>query len=158
MLIYVKMKSIKISIAFLAFMFCSTINAQNGYDRNNGVPNSPQNTERTKEEIEKAQKENLAKFMSKLKEDLNLDALQEIAIQQIFSENMKLQGIILKKEVSDEDKASALKSLAESTEKKVTDLLNAEQKEKYEKLKTEKPKEKEVRKKKKEKKKIENRK
>lgn len=55
------------------------------------------NYEPTKEEIEKAREESLNKLMIQITEDLSLDALQVIAIRQIYTESMKKQGIILKK-------------------------------------------------------------
>jgi len=104
----------------------------------NNQQNIPSNPEREKEDMEKAKQESLEKLMARLSTDLNLDALQQVAIKQIYSENVKKQGIILKKEISEEDKVALLKSLTESTELKVTTLLNREQKEKYDILKKEK--------------------
>lgn len=112
------------SLLFTSFLFSQTGNTNH-------------DQERYQEEMEKARKENLEKLMERLKEDLNLNALQVIAIEQIYNESSKKQGIILKKEISDDDKVSALKSLGESTEKKVLDLLDAQQKEKYELIKAE---------------------
>jgi hypothetical protein len=99
------------------------------------IPNNP---ERDKEEMEKARKENLEKLMSRLTVDLNLDALQQVAIKQIYDDNMKKQGIIMKKEITEESKIALLKSLNESTEIKIIELFNKEQKEKYEQLKKDK--------------------
>lgn len=112
------------SLLFTSFLFSQT-------------GNSTHDQERYQEEMEKARKENLEKLMERLKEDLNLNALQVIAIEQIYNESSKKQGIILKKEISDDDKVSALKSLGETTEKKVLDLLDVQQKEKYELIKAE---------------------
>lgn len=112
------------SLLFTSFLFSQT-------------GNSTHDQERYQEEMEKARKENLEKLMERLKEDLNLNALQVIAIEQIYNESRKKQGIILKKEISDDDKVSALKSLGETTEKKVLDLLDVQQKEKYELIKAE---------------------
>ncbi|MBL7886164.1 MAG: hypothetical protein JNJ52_05415 [Flavobacterium sp.] len=112
------------SLLFSSFLFCQT-------------GNSAHDQERYQEEMEKARKESLENLMERLKEDLKLNELQVIAIEQIYTESSKKQGIILKKEISDDDKVSALKSLGESTEKKVLDLLDAQQKEKFEVLKAE---------------------
>lgn len=95
------------------------------------------NYEPSKEEIEKAREENLNKLMTQLTEDLTLDALQVVAIRQIYAESVKKQGIILKKEDSNEAKLEALKSLNDSTESKVLALLNPQQKEKFELIKSE---------------------
>ena len=100
----------------------------------NTQPNIPNNPEREKEELEKSRKENLEKMMDRVTTELNLDALQQIAIRQVYDENMKKQGIILKKEIPDEAKIEQLKSLSESTKSKVLEFLNSEQKEKYETL------------------------
>jgi hypothetical protein len=126
------MKKILITLVLL-LSFASF--SQNGINRNTG----PVDEERQKEAMEKARKENIEKTMQRMTEDLQLNDLQVIAIKQIYTENSKKQGIIIKKEISDDDKIAALKSLSESTEKKVLDLLDADQKEKFELLKVEKP-------------------
>lgn len=113
-----------VSLLFTSFLFSQT-------------GNSTHDQERYQEEMEKTRKENLEKIMEHLKEDLKLNELQVIAINQIYTESSKKQGIILKKEISDDDKVAALKSLGETTEKKVLDLLDAQQKEKFELLKIE---------------------
>ena len=93
--------------------------------------------EKEKENLEKMKQENLEKLMEKLTPELNLDALQAIAIKQIYSENMKKQGIIMKMEISEDEKMAFFKSLSESTELKVLELLNPEQKQKFEVFKNE---------------------
>jgi hypothetical protein len=76
--------------------------------------------------------ETVAKVMVKIKEALNLDALQEIAISNLITDNLKAQGIVMKREgVSDEDKMKDLQVLAETTDRKVKEFLSPEQKEKY---------------------------
>jgi hypothetical protein len=130
------MKNVKIMIAALCLFSLNAL-AQNGYNRNNSMSTPTENREPTKEEIEKAREEGLDKLMDRLTADLSLDALQVIAIRQIYSESIKKQGIILKKEDSNENKSAALKSLSESTETRVLALLNPQQKEKFELIKTE---------------------
>ncbi|HLP63983.1 hypothetical protein [Flavobacterium sp.] len=130
------MKRVKLTIA-VVFVFTLSAFSQNGYNRNNSMSTPTQNSEPTKEEIEKAREESLNKLMTRLTEDLKLDALQVVAIRQIYTDNMKKQGIILKKEDSNEAKTEALKSLSESTEIRVLALLNPQQKERYELLKNE---------------------
>jgi len=127
-------------IIVIVFLFSMNAFSQMGNNRmmQNNQQNIPSNPEREKEDMEKAKQESLEKLMARLSTDLNLDALQQVAIKQIYSENVKKQGIILKKEISEEDKVALLKSLTESTELKVTTLLNREQKEKYDILKKEK--------------------
>lgn len=130
------MKKVKITIA-VVFVFTMSAFSQNGFNRNSSMSAPTQNNEPTKEEIEKAREAGLDKLMARLTENLKLDALQVVAIRQIYADNMKKQGIILKKEDSNESKSEALKSLAESTEIRVLALLNPQQKEKYEILKNE---------------------
>jgi hypothetical protein len=76
--------------------------------------------------------ETVSKVMVKIKEALNLDALQEIAISNLITDNLKAQGVVMKREgVSDEDKMKDLQVLAETTDRKVKEFLNPDQKEKY---------------------------
>ncbi len=130
------MKKIKLITAIVLLLSMNTF-SQMGSNRmvqNNQQP-TQSNPEREREEMEKARKENLEKILARLTTDINLDALQQVAIRQLYDDNMKKQGIIMKKEISDDDKVALLKSLGESTEVKVLELLNKEQKEKYELLK-----------------------
>jgi hypothetical protein len=129
------MRNIKIVFA-MSFLFSVNAFSQMGQmgqmGNNRMTPNNqqpiPNNPERDKEEMEKARKENLEKLMSRLTVDLNLDALQQVAIKQIYDDNMKKQGIIMKKEITEESKIALLKSLNESTEIKIIELFNKEQK------------------------------
>jgi hypothetical protein len=75
--------------------------------------------------------ETVSKIMEKLKPELNLDALQEIAIANVFSESITKQSAVLKSENSQEQKTNELKALNEITERNLTNFLNKEQKEKY---------------------------
>jgi hypothetical protein len=76
--------------------------------------------------------ETVAKVMVKIKEALNLDALQEIAISNLITDNMKAQGVIIKREgASDEEKIKDLQVLTETTDRKIKEFLSPEQKEKY---------------------------
>lgn len=100
--------------------------------------NSSLSQERQQQEMEKARQESIEKSVAQLKEELNLNELQVIAIKQIYAESVKKQGIILKKEITNDEKTEALKSLTETSEKKILDLLDAPQKERYNQLKLEK--------------------
>jgi hypothetical protein len=143
------MKKINL-ILISSLLFSLSIFSQNGYNNRISSPLENEiNQEKYQENIEKTRAENLEKYINQLTTDLNLNELQVIAIKQIYSESSKKQGIIMKKEISDEDKLASLKSLAESAEKKVLELLEMSQKEKYELLKVEKPKEKKKKKEKK---------
>lgn len=108
--------------------------SQRGYERGYGITQQPNEGDR-KEEFEennaKLREESLENMMSYLNKELNLNELQSIAIKQIYVDNNKKQGIIFKKEISQEEKMEAFKSLSESTEKKVLDLLDVQQKEKF---------------------------
>jgi hypothetical protein len=75
--------------------------------------------------------ETVAKAMVKIKTELNLDALQEIAISNVLIDNMKAQGVIIKREGSQEDKVKDITVLSETTDRKIKEYLNPEQKEKY---------------------------
>ncbi|MCV9930095.1 hypothetical protein OIU83_20710 [Flavobacterium sp. LS1R49] len=76
--------------------------------------------------------ETVAKIMEDMKTELNLDALQEIAISNVLTESIKEQGILLKNESSSqEDKISQIQALSEVTNKRVTQFLDNGQKEKY---------------------------
>lgn len=110
--------------------------SQRGYERGYGGMTTQPNNEDRKEEFEennaKLREESLENMMSYLNKELNLNELQSIAIKQIYIDSNKKQGIIFKKEeISQDEKMEALKSLSESTEKKVLDLLDAQQKEKF---------------------------
>lgn len=109
--------------------------SQRGYERGyggmTGQPNEGDRKEELEENNAKLREEALENMMSHLNKELNLNELQSIAIKQIYVDNNKKQGIIFKKEISQEEKMEAFKSLSESTEKKVLDLLDAQQKEKF---------------------------
>ena len=73
----------------------------------------------------------VGKVMEKLKPELTLDALQTIAISNILTESIKTQGMLIKAEVSHEDKIKNINDLSETTDRKIMELLNKDQKEKY---------------------------
>ncbi|KIA94022.1 MULTISPECIES: hypothetical protein [unclassified Flavobacterium] len=74
----------------------------------------------------------VATIMEELKPELNLDALQEIAVSNVLIESIKEQGILLKNESSSQDdKIKQIQALSEVTNKRVSDFLNKDQKEKY---------------------------
>ena len=83
------------------------------------------------EEIEKNKKAQLDKFMEKLKNELTLDELQMIAIRNEVEKNNKNIDIVIKKEISDDDKSKEITSMMERTDKLVNSYLNTAQKEKY---------------------------
>jgi predicted RND superfamily exporter protein len=104
-----------------------------GLDRrlsNAGANNSTQ-SKPTPEGIEKERTARIEKFMVKLKEELTLDELQQIAIRNEITSNSKNVDIVMKKEITDEGKNTEIKALMEKTEARINSYLNKEQKEKF---------------------------
>ena len=66
-----------------------------------------------------------------MKVAVNLDELQVIAISNVLIESMKSQGIILKLDKNQEDQIKDFKALMETTDRKVNEFLNEDQKPKY---------------------------
>lgn len=125
-------------ITILALFFSMAVTAQN-YGRNDNrqySANDKLEMERRKDDFDRRKAENVEKSIEKLKTDLQLDALQEIAVRQIIAESIRQEGVIMKKEENDEDKMKAMQALSESTDTKITALLNPVQKEKFIEIKT----------------------
>ncbi|MFY8111422.1 MAG: hypothetical protein ACOVKP_05380 [Flavobacterium sp.] len=78
--------------------------------------------------------ETASKVMENLKTEMNLDALQEIAIKNILIQSLNAQGVILKKEGSNESKSEDIKVISENTDRKILELLNPDQKDLYKKI------------------------
>jgi hypothetical protein len=99
---------------------------------NNRGMNSGMQEQRTPEKPKEIPVEvTVGKIIEQIKSPLNLDELQVIAISNILSENIRTQGMLIKAEVPQEAKMENLKALAEVTDRKIMDLLNADQKEKF---------------------------
>jgi len=128
------MKKINLLLSCVVFLLSISNFAQNGMRRSNEGMDEL-NRKNQKEEFEKNKNQNIDKTVAVLKNDLQLDALQEIAIKQLLNDNIIKQGIIVKKEENQEEKIKALKSLSETTDSKIIALLNKEQKEKFLELK-----------------------
>lgn len=73
----------------------------------------------------------VGKIMEKLKEELTLDVLQEIAIANVLTESIRSQGIIIKAQSSQDQKIEEIKALSETTNRKINEFLNEDQKIKY---------------------------
>ena len=73
----------------------------------------------------------VGQIMERLKPDLGLDALQEVAISNILTQSIKTQTAIIKQEISQDSKIKEIQTLSEITDSKVMVLLNSDQKEKY---------------------------
>ena len=130
-----------ILIALFVLVFSETASAQYGNGYNNGYGNGYGSGRRMNTGMDESMSQQkpkeipievtVAKIMEQLKPALNLDALQEIAIANIVTENIKTQGMLLKAETSQEDKMTNIKALSETTDRKINELLNKDQKEKY---------------------------
>ena len=105
----------------------------NGYGYgNSGRMNSGMSQDRSHDKPrEIPAEETIGKIMLKLKPAVSLDELQEIAISNILLESIKRQGVILKQETNQSDQMKDLQILSENMERKVIELLNEDQKEKY---------------------------
>ena len=101
-----------------------------GYGRSGGMSQMNQSRDQDKPREIPAEV-TVAKIMEKLKPELNLDALQEIAVSNVLIESIKTQTALLKSKSSDEDKIKEFQALTETTDRKVNEFLNDEQKEKY---------------------------
>jgi len=124
------MKTFKIFILNLLLSATGSF-AQNYYGvnrdlRDNRTPKPP-----TPEEIEKARVEYVDKYLVKLKDAVNLDELQVIAIKNELISNSKNIDIVMKKEDVQEEKSKEVKALMDKTEVVINSYLNKEQKEKY---------------------------
>lgn len=123
-------------------LFSNTVSAQfgnggfdNGFGNNNGNNRRMNNTmdqARTQEKPREIPVEvTVAKIVEKIKVELILDELQVIAISNILTESIKTQGMLIKAEVSQEEKIKNITVLSETTDRKIMELLNKDQKEKY---------------------------
>ena len=124
-------------IAFLLF-FTNIVSAQygnggygNGYGGNGRMNNTMDQTRTPQKPKEIPVEVTVGKVMERLKKDLILDELQVIAISNILTESIRSQGMLTKAEVSQEEKIKNLTALSETTDRKVTELLNKDQKEKF---------------------------
>ena len=135
---FITMKKMYLIVNCLILFFSITATAQfnNGRNdtRNNGT-NSELENERRKEDYEKEKMKNIEKSIEKLKNDLQLDELQAIAVKKIILGSIKHEGVIIKKEENDEDKMKSLQSLSETTDTKIISFLNPAQKIKFIELK-----------------------
>ena len=109
-----------------------------GVDRSNQIPQNNEPKEPTPEEIAKARNTRVDNIMKRMKEDLTLDDLQYIAIRNELIANSKSVEILLKSEISQEDKTKQFQAIQEKTEKTINSYLNPSQREKYQMLKDDK--------------------
>lgn len=98
---------------------------QGGRDRGLSQDNPPDKPKEIPVEV------TVAKIMDEMKVAVNLDELQVIAISNVLIESMKSQGMILKIVTNQEDQIKDFKALAETTDRKINEFLNEDQKPKY---------------------------
>lgn len=135
------MKKTQLLLVF-AFILLSitTISAQygNGYGNSyggNGYGSGRSQMSQLPSEPEKPKEvpvdEIVGKMMEKMKTAVNLDALQEIAISNVMKESIKQQGVLMKQITNQEELENNYKILVETTDRKINEFLNPDQKEKY---------------------------
>ncbi|MBC5836583.1 hypothetical protein [Flavobacterium muglaense] len=73
----------------------------------------------------------VGKIMERITPALSLDALQEIAIANVITESIRSQAILMKDKSGQEQKIEEIKALSETTDRKINEFLNADQKVKY---------------------------
>lgn len=103
----------------------------NGYGGNGRMNNTMDQTRTPQKPKEVPVEVTVGKIMERLKPDLILDELQVIAISNILTESIKSQGMLIKAEVSQEEKIKNITVLSETTDRKIIEMLNKDQKEKY---------------------------
>jgi len=134
---------------FLVFIFfllsTMSISAQygnngyggNGYGRggygNNGYGNSMSQMNQSQPDKPKEipVEVTVGKIMDQMKEAVNLDELQVIAISNVLTESINEQGVLLKQNYSQDELEKNFKALSETTDRKINQFLNPDQKEKY---------------------------
>lgn len=142
------MKTFKTAL-FIAFLILSsnTISAQynNGYGGGygNGYGGSGYGRSNQMNQMQTSQpsapkpvpvEETAGKIVAYYKKELNLDALQEVVVKNIYIKSLKKEEVLMKKEISDDEKKEEFKVLSEMTEMEVKQILNKEQKEKFKNL------------------------
>lgn len=140
------MKSFK-TIVFIAFMLLSanTVLAQqynngygggyggNGYGgRSNQMNQMPASQPSAPKPV--PVEETASKIVAYYKKELNLDALQEVVVKNIYIKSLKKEEILMKKEISDEEKKEEYKIISDMTEMEIKQILNKDQKEKFKNL------------------------
>lgn len=134
------MKAVFYGIALVTILlFSNEISAQygygngygNGYGINRRMAGGMDQTRQPDKPKEIPIEVTVGKVMERLTPELALDELQVIAVSNIITESIKEQGVLLKAEVSQEEKSNNIKVLSEVTNRKINDLLNADQKEKF---------------------------
>lgn len=128
------------TVLFALFLFLSanTISAQynNGYGGGNGYGGRSNQMNQMPASQPSAPKPipvevSAAKIVAYYKKELNLDALQEVVVNNIYVKSLKKEEILMKKEISDDEKKEEYKVLSEMTDMQIIEILNKDQKEKF---------------------------
>jgi hypothetical protein len=126
------MKTIQILFVLaLVLLSVDTVSAQygnNGYGGGGGnslgnnqmrqMPQGPSHDQPKEIPVEVT----VGKIMENFKSQLNLDALQEIAISNVLTDSMRSQGILLKAETGQEQKAKEIAALSETMDRKINEF------------------------------------
>ena len=104
----------------------------NGYG-NNRMGQMSQMDQGSQQETEKVipVEVTVSKVMKEMTPAINLDELQVIAISNVLKESMNTQGRILKLNATQEEQMENFKILGETTDRKILEFLNKDQKVKY---------------------------
>lgn len=135
----------KILIPLFVLLYVQNISAQygngygnNGYGNGNGYGSNSmgqmgQMDQGSQQESEKAipAEVTVSKIMKEMTPAINLDELQVIAISNVLKESMNTQGRILKLNATQEEQMENFKILGETTDRKILEFLNKDQKVKY---------------------------
>ncbi len=133
------MKTFKKLVITLFILFSiNTVCAQygnngygNGYGRANNGMNQMNQGSQDEKPIEVPIEKLTAEFMEKITPAINLDELQVIAISNVIKESIRTQRILLKQNFSEADQQKNFEALSETTDRKIGEFLNKDQKEKY---------------------------
>jgi hypothetical protein len=104
-------------------------NGRGGYGAGGGMNQMNQSPPEKPKEI--PVEVTVGNIMERMKTAVNLDALQVIAISNVFTESIREQGVLLKQNNNQEDLEKNFKALSETTDRKINQFLNPDQKEKY---------------------------
>ena len=128
----------KIVLIIFVLFSVNSVSAQygNGYGNNgygNGNNRMGQMDQGSQQESEKVipVEVTVSKIMQKMTPEINLDELQAIAISNVIKESINKKGRILKQNVTQEEQIENFKILGETTDRKILEFLNKDQKEKY---------------------------
>lgn len=140
------MKSSKTIFLFFLLLTLTQVNAQYGYNNgygngygNNGYGSGRMNRTNQVQDMPEKPKEipvdvTVAEIMKKMKPELKLDDLQEIAVGHVIKESIRSQSIIIKDEkTGQEQKMKEIEALTENTTRKINEFLSPEQREIYKK-------------------------